>query len=1119
MSILSASKLSVARLFRYLLSAFPRGSMAARNLLQREQDIARQEHFFACVMRSIQDVVICINPQGVIVSVNPAVQAVFGYQPDELIGDSINKLMAEDFHRRHEVHVADFSKSPTVNQHNRNVEAVKKNGVRFPVEIHVDKVVGASEGLIFVANIRDISERKNNEVALARACETLEQKVKERTESLERINNTLQAEISSKEALLNELSISEQRFRSITDNSPVMLWLADKFCRCYFFNSAWLAFTGRSLDEERAADWAADWAQLIHPDDRFGCLNTYQHAMKNREIVNVEYRLKNVAGEYRWLLDCCCPQFDSNYEIVGFVGGAIDITERKQLELDLNKAHQETLALATRLQESDERFRLMADHAPVLIWVSDESGKCIYFNKPWLKFTGRTLEQELGDQWLENVHSDDRETCMQQYMSAFKQRQPFRIVYRLKNVSGEFRWFFDSGVPRYTKGGDFSGYIGSCMDITEMKQMEAELEAARDEALRLSEAKSMFLANMSHEIRTPMNAIIGMGDLLAETGLSAEQTEYLRIFQRAAESLLNLINDILDLSKIEAGHLTLVNEDFCCHQLFESVVDMFALQAHQKYIELILQLDPDLYGYYGIGDAGRIRQVLINIIGNALKFTAAGEIKVVVARHQALKNHIHVAVQDTGIGIPADKQAEIFGSFSQVDNSLTRSHSGTGLGLAICKRLVELMGGDIWIESSLGIGSTFHFTFCLPPSDLKKLSPQLLVNDEIVLANDCFDGKNILVVDDNSTNCLILNQILQAKKAQVTDVSGSMRALAELRRTHELGKAYDLAIIDCRMPEMDGFELAERMRATDYLLNLPVVMLTSDGRIHHQGLANAYNFAAYLTKPVKKGELLNILHNIFTASKIEAAETAGELPSTEYRSYRPLHILLVEDNEDNRTLIGFYLNKTEHQIDIAENGEVAVEKFKANRYDLVLMDIQMPVLDGYSATAQIRAYELQHYLARTPILALTAYALKEEMEKCLKVGCDAHLTKPIKKDRLLAVINEYSLVKPAADQVDAAEPQLNIDPELLPLIPNYLKNRENDIVAMQQALNEDDFELIHRLGHSMKGSGGGYGLDKISAIGLQLERLAKLSNREAVLEQIEDLQQYISTLRQRFGDD
>jgi PAS domain S-box-containing protein len=1078
-------------------------------LLQREQDIAQQEHFLACVMRSIQDVVICIDPQGVIVSVNPAVQQVFGYQPDELIGGSINKLMAEAFHQRHEAHVADFSKSSTINQHSRNVEAIKKNGDHFPVEIHVDKVVGSSEGLIFVASIRDITERKNNELALARACETLEQKVQQRTESLEHINNTLHDEISSKETLLNELTASEQRFRSITDNSPVMLWLADKSGRCHFFNTTWLGFTGRSLDEERAADWA----QLVHPDDQLKCINAYQQAMQNRQVVHVEYRLKNAAGEYHWLLDSCSPQFNSNNEIVGFIGGAIDISDRKQLELDLNTAHQATLALATKLQESDERFRLMADHAPVLIWVADESGKYIYFNKPWLKFTGRTLEQELGDQWLESVHPEDRETCMQQYMSAFKQKQPFRIVYRFKNVSGEFRWFIDSGVPRYTKSGDFSGYIGSCMDITEMKQMEAELETARDNALRLSEAKSMFLANMSHEIRTPMNAIIGMGDLLAETGLTVEQTEYLRIFQRAAESLLNLINDILDLSKIEAGHLSLVNEDFCLHQLLESVADMFARQAHQKYIELIMQIDPDLYNYYGIGDPGRIRQILINFIGNALKFTERGEIKIVVTKHESLRNHIHIAVQDTGIGIPADKQAEIFSNFSQVDNSLTRSHSGTGLGLAICKQLVEMMDGEIWLESKEGIGSAFHFTLRLPPSDSKNLSPQILVNEDTVLANDCFEGKRILVVDDNSTNCLILNQILQAKKAKVTDVSGSMRALAELRRTHELGKAYDLAIIDCRMPEMDGFELAERIRATGYLLNLPVVMLTSDGRIHHQGLANTYDFSAYLTKPVKKGEMLNVLHSIFNQSQTVDTEIAGEALPTGHSNYRPLHILLVEDNEDNRALIKFYLNTTDHEIDMVENGELAIEKFKANRYDLVLMDIQMPVLDGYSATAQIRAYELLHHLERTPVLALTAYALKEEMEKCLKVGCDAHLSKPIKKNKLLAIINGYSRIKP----VSTTEPELHIDPDLLPLIPNYLKNRESDIATMKQALNEDDFELIHRLGHSMKGSGGGYGLDKISAIGLQLERLAKLSNREAVREQIEDLQQYTAMLSQRFG--
>jgi CheY-like chemotaxis protein len=278
-------------------------------------------------------------------------------------------------------------------------------------------------------------------------------------------------------------------------------------------------------------------------------------------------------------------------------------------------------------------------------------------------------------------------------------------------------------------------------------------------------------------------------------------------------------------------------------------------------------------------------------------------------------------------------------------------------------------------------------------------------------------------------------------------------------------------------------------------------------------LIKIYDFAAYLTKPVKKGELLNMLHNIFKASKPAATEGTKGFPSEQPSNHRPLHILLVEDNEDNRTLITFYLNKTNHQIDMAENGKIAVGKFKANRYDLVLMDIQMPVLDGYSATTQIRAYEQQQQLQRTPILALTAYALKEEMEKCLKVGCDAHMTKPIKKDTLLAAINEYSLIKPIK-----AEPELNIDPDLLPLIPNYLKHRGSDIVAMQQALDEGDYELIHRLGHSMKGSGGGYGLDKVSTIGAQLEQQAKLPNVEAIREQIEELRHYIEEIRQQFGE-
>jgi PAS domain S-box-containing protein len=561
------------------------------------------------------------------------------------------------------------------------------------------------------------------------------------------------------------------------------------------------------------------------------------------------------------------------------------------------------------------------------------------------------------------------------------------------------------------EGSTFTAFLH---DISERKQAETalaqamdHLEAqnhmlaeARDEALQATRAKSAFLASMSHEIRTPMNAILGMADLLEETPLTLLQQDYVQRFKKAGEHLLTLINDILDLSKIEAGQLALEQTPFSLEDLIATVAELMAMRAHAKGLELFCTIAPDV-PLHLCGDPHRLRQILVNLLSNAIKFTESGEVVLRVDNEpeRSRPGRLRFTVRDTGIGIPAEKLGSIFESFTQVDTSTTRKYGGTGLGLSISKQLAELMDGRIWVESRLGQGSTFSVTVqcALSSTPAEPLSLPLPVLVDMP----------VLVVDDNATNRLILRDMLLGWGARVTEVCGAADALSTWTTAEQAAAPFQLVLVDRQMPGTDGLDLAAQLSQTTSYRTATLILLSSEARPGDQERCRALGIPKILLKPVTRPSLLRAITEAFGQRSMRVPLVSSP-PPPPTPAARGLAILVAEDNEDNQMLIKAYLQKTTHHLTLAENGAVAVERFQAGHYDLVLMDMQMPVMDGYTATRRLRQWEQEQHQSPTVIVALTANALPEEIQQSLEAGCNGHLSKPIKKAALLAALADYT---------------------------------------------------------------------------------------------------------------
>ena len=1042
--------------------------LEAADRRQAEEALRRNDERTRLIIDLAMDAVVSMDSGGHITAWNRQATAIFGWTAEEALGrdmaDTIIPPQHRDGHRKGLKHFLQTGQGPVLNRR-IEITALRRDGTEFPIELAITPIQ-LDDGYAFTAFIADISARMRT------------QREKEETQQF-------------LDSMINHLPI--MIFAKAASDLSFVRW-----------NRAAEAITGFSQDEMLGK---TDYDFFTKQEADFFVAKD-REVLANGILLDIpEEEIHTKHRGVRILRTKKLPVLDEQGKPQFLLGIAEDITERKEAE--------------EALRASEERLALTVQGSNLGIWDWSLDTNAVFFSPQWKRQLGYEDHEIVNtfSEWESRFHPDDHDTALRKIQSFISGWTiGFELEYRLRHKDGSYRWILSRGTLIRDAYGIASRMTGIHIDTSSGKQVEDELRRAKVTAETASVAKSQFLANMSHEIRTPMNGVLGMAELLLNTPLTDKQRHLAENIHRSGTSLLGVINEILDFSKIEAGKLELERLEFGLRETVEEAVDLFAESAGRKGLNLTCFL-PEEIPDRATGDPGRLRQVLLNLVGNAMKFTQQGNVTVWfhLLAQDAQTLTLKCAVTDTGIGIQPSAQAGLFTAFSQADGSTTRQFGGTGLGLAIVKQLVRLMGGEVGLTSAPGQGSTFWFTArleCAAPGDSSQLEHVRFLT-----------GLRVLIVDDHPTNLFVLNAPLTAWGAEVVSADSGAAALELLRQYANNRTPFDLALLDICMPGMDGLMLARAIKADPALRTVGLLALNSGENQAPGWQTEPLGFIAWLQKPVRQSTLRDCLRrHLQGATAAPPAAVATALTSRKIDR----RVLLVEDNPVNREVATGMLELLGYRVDSAENGRQALERSETVSYDLILMDCQMPVMDGFTATAGIRERERQTQAAHIPIITLTANAREQDRERCLAAGMDDYLSKPFTQHQLKNLLDRWinqpsgsepsglPLLAPATvsphpltpvvqpEQVESAglvncsawEPIRMLkrpghpDP-LGKLLATYVKDSRTLVAQLRQAIASKDSAMLHALAHRLKSSSATLGALTLAAQCKELEALGR----------------------------